>query len=237
MDANSILKLLLKDRKLFASCYNPQEDASFVDFATGARTKRYSISFEEVVILTAKELKDFARRSSADNLTAVSSQSRWLLLPKPKTEISLKTKIVIHGKTHSVKEVKDSSYANWVLAEIEATNGDNLFEKEVVPFVCSDRVKCYLDALAKSILYHFSNSIPPDLEVWPIVGFNLNDSFKRLYTGSVVLQSYTSFVELGRRSGYYSELQPTLLAKDAEQTNYPEVQPFIDEFNMRMGRL
>ena len=149
----------------------------------------------------------------------------------------MKTKVIISGLVYSVKEVEATSYGVWQLARIESVNGDNLFEQNVLSFSCSDRVKCYLDELAKNIVYYYSGAVPVDLEVHPIAGFTFTDSLRKLYGSVAPYTGYTDFVEIGRKAGYYGGGVTPLLAKSLVQTNKPEIQPLIDTFNTRMGRL
>lgn len=243
MDADSALKLLLKNRRLFVACYTPVVDETLIDFTTGAINQTMLISFGQGSILTRLELKSFARRSSADNLTMMSSKTAHMVLENPKFAINLKSKFVVNGETYSVSQIHDSLYSKYKLLALEKLAGQDIHQPEVKVFICSDRVRSYLDKLCVSIKEYYSGVIPNDLVVWPVVGFDATSSLRNLFqiNTTSTLADVVGYTELGRNSGYITqdiaEVITVHLAKNLTQTNKSEVQGFIDTFNMEMGRL
>jgi len=235
------LKILFRDKRLFVALYSPADDATYVDFATGERAASYSISYTEGALVSTRDLKDFARRSSADNLTAISSTLQHLILPKAPVAVTVRDKVVIHGQTHAVKDVDSSSYASWQTLTIEHLVNQDLFLDEAHHFTCSDRVRVYIDELARAVKEHYSGTVPGGTSVWPIVGFTTANSMQALYGTNKTYTGDIVFKELGRKSGYSGtgtvEGGPPDLATTYTQVNDVALQPYMDTFNGRVGRL
>lgn len=236
------LRLLFKDKRLFVALYSPTVDAATIDFDTGYRAASYSISLTQGAVLSSRELKDFARRSSADNLTAISSKSIGLVLLNPKVAISLKTKIVIAGETYAVKTVDSSPYGTWNVLAIEHLAGQSIFTPAVLGFNCVDRTRVVLDKLNRAILDFYGGVLPVGLEVWPVAGLTVADSLTRLYGNPVAASGSLSLQEVGRKAGYEGSgtIDGVLAPKrvtDLIQTSDPSLTALIASFNTDMGRL
>ena len=238
MDTDSAIKLLFKNRRLFLACYNPVEESTHIDFTTGSRAGYFDIKFGEGCIVRRQELKSFARRSSADELTMMSSRSKFLVLENPKFEVSLKSKIVVHGQPHAIAHIHDSSYANYKVLEIEHLIGENVFQDEVRVFHCSDQMKCYLDKLCCEIKRFYAGVVPADLSVHPVVGFDAASSLRLLFPKNdfAAIVGIVDYKEVGRLSGYKFADTTSILAKNLVQTSDPAIQHLVDAFNTLMGR-
>ncbi|MCK4500439.1 hypothetical protein KAU11_08070 [Candidatus Babeliales bacterium] len=232
------LKILLRDKRLFVACYNPVKSLPSIDFSTGVQAKTQSISFTDGALLSSSEVKSFAKDHVITGVNLA-----YLLLERPRAEIDLATRIVVHGITYNVKKVFDSFYSKWHLLVMERATGEQAFSPEVEGLHMSDRVKCYVDWLVNETKILFGGALPADLVLWPIAGMDLAQSLKYLYPvgTSAVATGDVAFLEIGRRSGYSGtglvDGIPGHKATEYGQTNYPEVVPLIQEFNTLMGRL
>lgn len=232
------LKILLRNKRLFVACYNPVKGLPSIDFSTGMQAKTQKISFTDGALLSSSEVKSFAKEQVITGVNLA-----YLLIERPRVEIDMATRIVVHGLTYNVKKVFDSFYSKWHLLVMERATGEQAFSSEVQGIYASDRVKCYIDWLVNETKILFGGVIPADLVLWPIAGLDLGQSLKYIYpAGSAASASGSvSFVEIGRRSGYTGtglvEGAATQKAVEYSQTNYPTVEPLIQEFNTLMGRL
>jgi len=235
---NPGLEILLKGKRIFVAIYSPLDQIPVVDFTTGDILQLHSVTMTEGAVLSSNEVKSFTKESVHSGASL-----RYLLMEDPKTALKISDKIVVVGQTHTIRKIFDSVYGTWSLVILEEHDRSPIFTPSVMNWRCSDRVKVYLDSLNNGILSHFSNIVPDDLLVWPICGFDLQDSLQYLYpTGhSASLSGQVEYKELGRKSGYSGDGQvagsPTKLAKSCPQTNYPELNTIIDDFNTNMGRL
>ena len=232
------LKILLRDKRLFVSCYTPVKGLPSVDFSTGIQAKVNKITFSDGAMLSKSEVRSFAKEQIVTGTNLV-----YLLMEDPKVPIDLATRIVAGGATYNVKKTFDSYYSKWVLLVLERSTSEQVFSPEVQEVHASDRTKAYLDWLVNEVKIVFNNNVPDDLIIWPIAGFDLAASLKYIYPAGMATSTSgdVSFIETGRRSGYSGTgLVDTAAPKKATsyaQTNYTETLALVDQFNTYMGRL
>jgi len=232
------LKILLRDKRLFVACYTPIKGLPSIDFSTGEQDKTNKISFTEGAMLSSSEIKSFAKEMVVTGVNLA-----YLLIEDPGTRIDLATRIVVNGVTYNVKKTFDSFYSKWNLLVMERSTSEQAFSTEVQDYYASDRTKVYVDWLVNEVKILFDNSIPDDLLLWPIAGFDLAQSLKHVYPtgGATPSTGDVAFTEVGRRSGYSGtglvDGRAPKKATSYPQTNYDEVLPLVEQFNTYMGRL
>ena len=231
------LSILLRDKRVFVACHTPEKSAPSVDFSTGEQAKVKRISFTDGAMLSSSEVKSFAKEH-----IITGTNIAYLLLERPRVDIDLATRIVVHGTTYNVKKVFDSFYTKWNLLVLERSTSEQAMSQEALSFHASDRTRAYLDWLVNEVNILYAAGRPADLLLWPLAGFDLAESLKHIYpegtktaqTGDIV------FKEVGRTSGYTGTgLVDGVAPKKATsyaQTNYDDVLPLIEQFNTFMGR-
>ena len=231
------LKILLRDKRLFVACYTPIKSLPSIDFSTGEQAKTNKISFTEGALLSSSEVKSFAKEMVVTGVNLA-----YLLIERPRVELDLATRIVVHGVTYNTKKIFDSFYSKWHLLVLERSTSDQAYSPEVQDLHASDRTKAYVDWLVNEVKIVFNNEVPDDLLLWPIAGFDLAASVQHVYPvgGATSYTGDVTFTEIGRRSGYTGTgLVDGVAPKKATsypQTNYDEVLPLIEQFNTYMGR-
>lgn len=231
------LKILLRNKELFVACYTPVEVQSKIDFSTGVQLRRHNISFLKGAIVSKSEMSSFLKDEIVANVNNI------YLLVRNSGDITLDSVLFIHGLDYSVNRMFTSFYAGWALVMLSRVQGTSILSVEASRLHCSDRVKAYTDKLITDIKTYYNDILPDDLELWPIVGFTLQDSLSYIYPYGKKAEAVgdVAYKELGRKSGYSGlgtiDRQTPKLATGYVRTNKPELSSILNSFDQLMGRI
>lgn len=230
------LHVLLKDKKRFVAFYSPIKATSSVDFSTGEREILNKITFSSGAFLTREEVRSFSK-----DMPITSTKNTYLIVENTAT-VDITAKVVVDSATYTIKEANNSFYSKWQLLVLTRTVGIDVQSAEVKDLYASDRTKAYTDWLVNAVKIKLG-PIPPDLVLWPLVGFNVAESLKYIWPAnrSVIASGDLSFKEVGRTSGYTGtgliDGQAPKKATSYAQTNYDVLSDIVDQYNTYMGRL